>query len=651
MRVFDIESDGLLDEITKVQCINGIDRETGEELRFTDHEYYQDLQGNYTDVKTPRTGTIADGLVWLEEAEVRAGHHIIGYDDPAIKAVYPHYSPKGAVYDSKVASEFLYPDLTNMDFASVRKGRFSQDAFKNGGKFYPMGSHSLYPWGIRLGGQAKSEFDPKDYGHTWKTMPFTQEFDEYCMQDVRANVALIEHFESREHSREALELEFRVAEIIRLQERVGVKFDYEAAEKLASTLYVRQRELVEECRAVFPPFFMRDGKEFTPKQDNKRYGYAAGAPLTKLKLVEFNPSSSAHIVRCLRHKYDWEPIEFTDKGNPKMDEDVLSGLPFAEVPVISEYLMVRKRLSQLAEGKQAWMKQVKSDGRIYGKVNQLGTATGRMSHSGPNLAQVPKCGSPYGEECRRLFVADTGRVIVGCDADALELRVLAHFMARFDRGEYVKTVLEGKKEDGTDMHTRNMQAAGLGERDTAKTFFYALLYGSGNPNLGNIVTSEWPEEKLMRFYAKFPPGKPRMRRLGALGRSRKENLTRGLPALGKLLDKVTDRAKRGFLVGIDGRRIGIRSAHSALNFLCQSAGAIVMKQALVIMFDQFREEGLDVLPLLNVHDEVQLSCRPEEAERVGQIAADSIRLAGEHFNFRCPLAGDYDIGLNWAETH
>jgi DNA polymerase I-like protein with 3'-5' exonuclease and polymerase domains len=250
-----------------------------------------------------------------------------------------------------------------------------------------------------------------------------------------------------------------------------------------------------------------------------------------------------------------------------------------------------------------------------------------------------------------LFVADLGRDIVGCDADALELRILAHFLARFDAGEYVETVLSGNKEDGTDMHTRNQAALELVLRDTAKTWFYACLYGSGDFNLGTIVMSEWDEAKLLKFYKAFPAGQRRRSKIAALGKRSRARLMSSWCGFQALIDKVQASAERGFLRGLDKRQVPVRSKHSALNFLCQGAGAIVMKRALVIMFAEFKRLGLDVLPLLNVHDEVQLSTEPKESKDVGSIAAEAIAEAGRYYDLRCPLAGDYQVGHSWAETH
>jgi DNA polymerase I-like protein with 3'-5' exonuclease and polymerase domains len=274
-----------------------------------------------------------------------------------------------------------------------------------------------------------------------------------------------------------------------------------------------------------------------------------------------------------------------------------------------------------------------------------------MSHFGPNLSAVPKNAKPYGKQCRSLFIADEGRVLLGMDADALELRVLAHFLARFDGGRYVTVVLEGNSADGTDMHSRNQRAIMLRLRDSAKTFFYAWLYGSGNFNLGTIVLADWTAEKLAKFYKAFPPGERRRRKIAMLGKRGRERMVAGIPGIQRLLDAVQGAAERGFILGLDKRRIPIRSMHSALNFLCQGAGALLMKRSLIIAFEGFREAAIDVLPLLNVHDEFQLSVTKEDADEAGRIAAESVTKAGEYYGFRCPLAGNYDIGANWSQTH
>jgi DNA polymerase I-like protein with 3'-5' exonuclease and polymerase domains len=278
-----------------------------------------------------------------------------------------------------------------------------------------------------------------------------------------------------------------------------------------------------------------------------------------------------------------------------------------------------------------------------------------MTHSNPNVAQVPKCGSPYGKECRSLFRATPGLAQVGCDAEGLELRLLGHYMAAYDGGAYADTVVNGKKEDGTDVHTVNQRAAGLNTRDSAKTLIYALLYGAGDFKLGTIVYNDFTETQKAKFNASDGARSNRDKALAKLGGARRKRLMDNLPALGKLTEAVKAKAKKTRkLRGIDGRILHVRSEHAALNTLLQSGGAVVMKKALVLLDDAIRSDKKlrgKVAFVANVHDEFQMETQPELAETVGRLAADSIRLAGEHFNLRCPLAGDYAVGRNWAETH
>jgi DNA polymerase I-like protein with 3'-5' exonuclease and polymerase domains len=289
--------------------------------------------------------------------------------------------------------------------------------------------------------------------------------------------------------------------------------------------------------------------------------------------------------------------------------------------------MLTKRIGQVGEGRHSWLASER-EGKIHGSVNTNGAVTGRMTHASPNIAQVPSVRAPYGKECRSLFKAETGRRLVGCDADALELRCLAGYMALYDGGKYVKTVLGGRKEDGTDMHSINSRTLGC-DRDTAKTWFYAFIYGAGDRKLGSIL-------------GKGP-------RAGTQSRTA---FLRSLPALDKLVKRVQDRAaSRGHLLGLDGRHLRVRSEHAALNTLLQSAGAIFMKQALVLLDETLKAHGLDYEFVANVHDEWQIEAREDHAEEVGRLAVSAIQRAGEWFEFGCPLTGNFVIGQTWADTH
>lgn len=289
--------------------------------------------------------------------------------------------------------------------------------------------------------------------------------------------------------------------------------------------------------------------------------------------------------------------------------------------LVKEYLLVQKRVSQI----ESWMEAVGKDGRVHGKVTTNGAVTGRMTHSSPNMAQIPNAGSIYGPECRECWSVEEGNVLVGCDASGLELRMLAHYMKDED---YVRTVCEGSSKDGTDVHTVNQRAAGLATRDNAKTFIYAFLYGAGDAKIGSIVGGSAKDGAKLK--AKF------------LDQT---------PALRKLIERVGRQAAKGWVPGLDGRRIWVRSEHAALNSLLQGAGAIVMKKALVIFNDKIKKYKWDVKLVANVHDELQFECSKDVAEEAGKAAKMSIVEAGEYFKLRCPLDGEYKIGANWRQTH
>jgi DNA polymerase I-like protein with 3'-5' exonuclease and polymerase domains len=360
-------------------------------------------------------------------------------------------------------------------------------------------------------------------------------------------------------------------------------------------------------------------QERWPPVTLERFSDKTGKRL-KDSVVTFNPGSRQQIGERLK-ELGWKPKEFTETGIPKIDETVLAGIKIPEAQVIAEYLMLNKRISQI----ESWMEAVGKDGRVHGKVITNGAVTGRMTHSSPNMAQIPNSSSIYGPECRECWTVEDGNVLVGCDASGLELRMLAHYMK--DEG-YVRTVTEGNSKDGTDVHTVNQRAAGLSTRDNAKTFIYAFLYGAGDAKIGSIVggTAKDGTKLKAKFLAQTP-------------------------ALARLLQRVSVQASKGWVPGLDGRRIWVRSEHAALNSLLQGAGAIVMKKALVIFDDKRKANKWPVKYVVNVHDEAQLECPKDISEEVGKAFKQSIIEAGEHYKLRCPLDGEYKIGRNWRETH
>jgi len=324
----------------------------------------------------------------------------------------------------------------------------------------------------------------------------------------------------------------------------------------------------------------------------------------------FNVGSRPQIAERLSAKGAvWK--DTTPSGKPKVDETTLKQNEHVpEAMLVLEYLTLQKRYAML----KSWLDAVQDDGRIHGYVNTCGAVTGRMTHSSPNMAQIPS-DSLY----RQCFVVPEGSKLVGIDASGLELRMLAHYM---NDEEYTDLILNG------DIHTYNQEAAGLETRAQAKTFIYAFLYGAGDAKIGSIVGGS-----------------------SRKGAQLKQSFLDSLPALLKLINKVGRQGLGGSLPGLDGRRVLIRSEHAALNTLLQSAGAIVMKQALVIATQKLATYRYPYKLVAQVHDEFQVEVPEEYAQRVGAVFRNAIREAGRTLELRCPLDGEYKIGNNWSETH
>ena len=611
--LFDLETDGLLDAVTKVHVMAVRCLATGTLRVFRQHQ-------------------MQEGLLYLDTFDQLVGHNIIKYDMPVLAKLYGYTRHWSHCKDTLVLSRLVWGDIVVWDLALIKAQKFFPGQY--------IGKYSLAAWGHRMGNHKG------DYTGGWEA--WSQEMEDYCVQDLSVTGSLWQRILDKQWAEESMNLEHQVAHICARQERYGFLFDQPAAIDLYGKLVQRRMLIERDLKPVFGSRFLRDGKPFVPKRDNKTLGYSEGATFQKLAMVEFNPGSRDHIAIWLKAMRGWVPTEFTKDGSPKVDEEVISKLPYPEIAGLKEYLLVSKRIGQIAEGKEAWLKKVHADGRMHGSVNTGGCVTGRMSHQGPNMGQVPATYSPYGAECRALFVVPKGKSLVGCDADALELRDLAGYMSRYDNGLYVEAVLHGDKKKGTDTHSMNARALGLdptgtyfdGEsgRDIAKTWFYAFIYGAGDEKLGTILLRVKGPKAITR------------------GKKARADFLSNLPAMGELVKAVKAKAKsQKWLRGLDGRQIPVRSDHAALNTLLQSAGAVQMKRALCILDDDLHATGL--VPgthyefVANVHDEWQIEVDDELVQTIGPMAADAIKKAGEYYQFGCPLAGDWKHGSSWYATH
>ena len=518
-------------------------------------------------------------LSLVKLADEIINHNLIGFDAPLLDKLWNIRIPFKKMTDTLVMSRLYNP--------SIDKG------------------HSLDSWGQRLH-CPKGDFRDYDAG-------YSEEMAEYAKQDIEVTRKLYKHLKEQmelmEFTDDSILLEHQVAYVINKQVRHGVCFELIQALELKQQLDSRMLEIEKEMQERFPPIVTERWSEKTGKQ-------------LKDDVEVFNVGSRQQIAKRLQ-SIGVKFKQVTEGGQAKVDETILESIDKPEAKMIAEYLMLQKRVGMI----DSWIKACTIEGKIHGRVITNGAVTGRMTHQSPNLAQIPAVGAPYGKECRKLFVPLPGKVLVGIDASALELCMLAHFM---NNEAYIKSVTEGKKEDGTDVHTLNQKLAGLKTRDQAKTFIYAFLYGAGAAKIGSILGGGYKEGKnaIDMFMARVPP----------------------LAKLKKKVDRVAEIPSRTFR-GLDGRRMRIRSAHAALNTLLQGAGAIVMKKALVILHNKIVTAKLDANFVLNVHDEWQIEVIPEQAEKLSQLGIDAIREAGEALNLKCPLTGEAKIGKDWSETH
>ena len=619
--VFDLEGNALYDDCTKIHCVA-----------------WAELESDIPHVT--RDLTLASAS--LKRARVLVGHNIIGYDIPVLKKLGIYQNKDDTILiDTMLLSKLCYPKLFEIDCVARR---IPKEMF---------GRHSLKAWGLRLG-CLKSDYEGGF--ETWN-----QEMEDYNVQDVRVTIQLLYHFASKEIPERAITTEMNLAVLMRSMEIKGVKFDERGAMELYAKLETIRMRSLDKLQKTFPPvppeclgiyggqkkratrMLAARGWDLEVWPQHMDWLADQGIKFKWSKEVPFNPGSQQQIASRMR-ELGWIPTKFTDTGVPKMDEPVVIELSelFEEAKPLADYLLSSKRMGQISNPKtgNGWLNRLASDGRIHGRADTMGCISFRFSHSAPNLGQVPSCSNPFGPECRRLFGVDKGNSMVGVDASGLELRFLGHYMAPWDGGAFAKAAAFGRKEDGTDIHTVNQVKAGLPTRDNAKTFIYALIYGAGDAKLGQIVKPKCNNEQT----------------LIKTGKALRARFMRNTPALKMLGEAVRKKAtKQKKLIGLDGRILHVRSAHSALNLLLQSAGAIAVKEATVLFHKLMIEAGYTFEQawwfILHVHDEWQIECHTEIAHDAARIACRSIELAGTQLNLVVPLAGEAAVGITWEETH
>ena len=408
-------------------------------------------------------------------------------------------------------------------------------------------------------------------------------------------------------------LEHDTAQLMAQQKTTGWPFNVEKAQELENALLTRLEQLRKQAETVchYVPHNL-----FTPKRDNKKQGYFAGAEMQRLK--DFNPSSREHIAWWFKTFQGWTPTKLTPTGKAVIDETVLKEIGTEEALVFLEILVTQKKLGMVSQGSNAWLKLVK-DGRLHHSCF-IGAVTHRMAHSHPNLSQVSS-----DKDCRELFITQPDWKLIDSDLAGIELRLFAHYLARYDGGRYGKILLE------QDIHQVNADKIGISRRQV-KTITYCFLYGGGNQKLGlsydNMLSPEAAKKK------------------GAEIRRAYLDAVDGLEDLVEATKKV---ATRGSIRAIDKRQILVDKEHKALNCLLQGSAAVIAKRWLLLTNAKLGNTTHERYAF--VHDEQVLGAPAANAEYIAEVCKLSALEAGEYYNLRLPIEADAQIGDNWAQVH
>lgn len=583
---------------------------------------------------------------YLRRADLIIGHNALGFDAPVVRDLLgcDLLSRPGLVLDTLVISK-----LVNYS----RKG------------------HSIEDYGLEFG-------LPKGDFHDWSS--YSQQMEDYCVRDVDITERVYRSFEPVVLDRDwsvAIQAEHSFQQVVNDLHDNGFHFDVTRARNLLTRVEKELAKLDEVIDASFLPR-AKLVREITPRLtkfgtlnradfrwvEDGDLSIFNGGPFCRIRWEKFNPSSHKQVVDVLSEA-GWKPAERTktsienarkglDNGRDlrygwKINEANLSTLPTtapAAAKSLARRILVESRRRTLTE----WLGLAQSDGRIHGKFFSIGAWTHRMAHQAPNTANIPNPtdtqGMPrlYGAEMRSLWRAPANRLLVGVDAEGIQLRIFAHYI---DDPEFTEALVNGRKEDKTDPHSLNQKILGrvCKSRAAAKRFIYALLLGAGLHKLSEILecSREGTQEALDRLMSRYA-GFKRLK-----------------------TTRIPDDAKAGYFTGLDGRKVAIfgdsqrTREHLAMSGYLQNGEAVVMKHATLRWHERLRELNIPFKLVNFVHDEWQTECENDMsiALTIAKEQADSLVWVGKKFGLRCPLAGsywnedlkDYTIGINWKETH
>ena len=411
-------------------------------------------------------------------------------------------------------------------------------------------------------------------------------------------------------------LEHEVAKILTNQEKHGWYFDESAAWKLASTLQQELQDLEKVLRGIHPYY---GGESFTPKRNDKTKGYVKEATFTRLK--ELNPTSRDHIAWILTTFYGWKPKQKAPlTGKPVVDETILTEIGSEISMQFARCLKVTKMLGMLSNGVNAWLRLVTTSSRIHHHCS-VATITHRCAHRKPNLGQTIS-----DKEFRELFTASPGQVMVGADLSGIELRLLGHYLSRWD-SHFGDVLLNG------DIHQVNADKVGV-SRKQIKTITYAWCYGAGNEKIGYSYDPQLSSAQAKKKGAEI-----------------REAFVAAIPGMAQLLAGIKQGALRGYMKAIDGRVIAVDKPFRALNYLLQSSAGVIAKRWMVINQNNIKNQNICATQIAFIHDELQFECDPKHASALSKSLVDCAGEAGQYYKLRIPIAAEAKVGRNWAEVH
>ena len=606
---YDIETNGLDPDTIWVLVAQNLD--TDVIYKFSDHDNLH--------------GSIRDGISLLENAELLVGHNIIGFDNRVIDNLYGTNLNSKRCHDTFIMSQTL--------------------------RYKRSHRHGLAGWGEALG---NSKGDYNDWSN------YNKEMLKYCIQDVKVNVdvynRLLQEY-SALHAKnplikKGLEIEHDAAKFNTLVKEQGWKFDTVKAEDTRLSMLDRMFDIENVMhpklgmKTVYidkeprTPKFKKNGEYnvHTVKQLSEFFGKAilptdthlmpAGKEFQRTEQKQIDLGSTPLVKEWLLDN-GWIPDEYnrkkvdgrwiTQTDSPKFTTASLEKMgPYGKI--IDEYYTIRSRKA-VVEG---WLAKVQ-DGRLNGNMWTIGTATFRARHE--VIVNLPAVTAEWGHELRELLIADDGMVVVGADSSGNQLRGLCHYV---NNSDFTREVIYG------DQHQRNADSLGC-SRALAKSYLYAYLFGAGDAKLGQVLT-----------------GKSN----SSVGKKSRDDFARGIRGLQELKDSVSKTWKQtsfqthgGWFPALDGRPVFCPSEYQTLNYLLQSAEGITCKAALSWAMNKIEEEGIDAQPRLWYHDEMCFQCKPEDAERVGQILQEAYAEGPKWFNVDCMGGGDPVQGTSYADVH